>query len=656
MPVEINITDKDIEYAESILLSEDESFKDDKDERINFIKNLETIDLHAVPGSGKTTALLAKLLILERKLPFEDGSGILVISHTNAAVDEIKNEIAEYCPKLFSYTNFVGTIQSFVNQYLAKPFFNQVTKEKILKINDDIYNERIENYYNHVLSNNFWINKRANTLDFLKNLRFNANDRLISGINGKIDDFPLKNFSGKTYKLLIKMKKVLLKEGILCFDDAYYLANRYLIKYPQIKNLIQKRFSYVFVDEMQDMDIHQHNILEKIFFDNGNSKSNYQRIGDRNQAIYNGGNNFNLEDIWKTRENTLKITGSYRFSNKISDVLYNFALNSVDSLDIKSIKSEDTKIKPHLLIYNNDNYQCQVIQRFIKLINKLKEENKIPEDYKYPIKAVSWITKEKEDNKITLPDYCPKFNKNSSTSKTEYNSLESYLINSKNNFKEIYNDLLNLLLKILRIEKVINSDNDRYYTKNSLFWYLKKNNKEQYEKLKLKLYNWSTQIIKGKESEVCEDIKDYLDDFLGIFEIEKNKSIEFINRDPKKIVSEEKSNFDCHLCEINDKKIELGSVHSVKGETHTATLYLESFYQKDGSGEDAKSYESQRLNEQFKNEKITDLYNKRTQKSARIAYVGFSRPTYLLAFAVHQDRYQKYLSDINEDFWKVIEV
>lgn len=596
MPVEINITDKDIEYAESILLSEDESFKDDKDERINFIKNLETIDLHAVPGSGKTTVLL------------------------------------------------------------AKPFFKQVTKEKILKINDDFYNERVENYYKHVLSSNYWINKRANTLDFLKNIRFNVNNRLIFGINGKTDDFPLKNFSGKTYKLLTKMKKVLLKEGILCFDDAYYLANRYLMKYPQIKKLIQKRFSYIFVDEMQDMDNNQHNILEKIFYDNGNSSSNYQRIGDINQAIYSGGTNFKINNVWNPRKETLKITGSYRFTENIANILQNFALNSVDSLDIKSIKSKNNKIKPHLLIYNDNNYQCQVVQKFIKIINKLKRENKIPEDYKYPIKAVSWITKEKEDNKITLPDYCPKFNKNKSTSKTEYNSLESYIINSKDNYKEICNNLLNLLLKILRIEKVINLDNDRYYTKSSLFWYLKKNNKVQYEKLKLKLYNWSTQIIKGKKSEVCEDIKDYLDVFLGIFGIEKDKSTEFINRSPIKIIVEEKNDFDCHLCEINDKKIELGSVHSVKGETHTATLYLESFYQKDGSGEDAKSYESQRLNEQFKNEKITDSDKKRTKKSARIAYVGFSRATHLLAFAVHRDRYEKYLSGINEDVWKVIEI
>lgn len=119
MPQEINITDDDIRYAESILLPEDKIFDQ---ERKTFILNFGTIDLQAVPGSGKTTALLAKLVVLERKLPFEDGSGILVLSHTNAAIDEIKEKIQKHCPKLFSYPNFIGTIQSFVDEFLAIPF------------------------------------------------------------------------------------------------------------------------------------------------------------------------------------------------------------------------------------------------------------------------------------------------------------------------------------------------------------------------------------------------------------------------------------------------------------------------------------------------------------------------------------------------------
>ena len=116
----INISDQDIKYTERILLLKGEKFDL---ERKDFIKNLSDIDLQAVPGSGKTTALLSKLLILEKYLPFTDGAGILVISHTNAAVDKIKNRIERYCPKLFAYPNFVGTIQSFVDQFLALPYY-----------------------------------------------------------------------------------------------------------------------------------------------------------------------------------------------------------------------------------------------------------------------------------------------------------------------------------------------------------------------------------------------------------------------------------------------------------------------------------------------------------------------------------------------------
>src|ERR1700748_2466165 len=95
MPEEIEITPAAIALAEQILLPPGKVFDD---ERIVFIKDLGTFDLHAVPGSGKTTALLAKLIALEQNLPFEDGSGILVLSHTNAAVDEIRHKIGHICP------------------------------------------------------------------------------------------------------------------------------------------------------------------------------------------------------------------------------------------------------------------------------------------------------------------------------------------------------------------------------------------------------------------------------------------------------------------------------------------------------------------------------------------------------------------------------
>src|SRR5574344_184911 len=200
------ITDDEISYAEKILFKKNEHFNNEA--RV-FIKNLETIDLQAVPGSGKTTTLLAKLLILEQHLPFKDGSGVLVISHTNTAVDQIKNKIGNHCPRLFSYPNFVGTIQSFVDQFLAIPYYVNQFKKRPYRIDNEIYREKIENIF---LANikGFEIECQNNARYFfrvnqemLKNYRFDyENDKTIltNGINGNKINFNKPNKKSKNYQ------------------------------------------------------------------------------------------------------------------------------------------------------------------------------------------------------------------------------------------------------------------------------------------------------------------------------------------------------------------------------------------------------------------------------------------------------------------------
>ena len=95
-----------INEAEEFLLPDDCHFDD---ERREFILSLDSRDLVAVPGSGKTTALQAKLYCLSKSLPFDNGAGILVLSHTNAAVEEIKSRLAFTAPQLFSYPCAVVT-------------------------------------------------------------------------------------------------------------------------------------------------------------------------------------------------------------------------------------------------------------------------------------------------------------------------------------------------------------------------------------------------------------------------------------------------------------------------------------------------------------------------------------------------------------------
>ena len=85
----VEITEDDIAYAEKLLLPAGQSFDD---ERRAFIRCMESRDVIACPGSGKTTALLAKILILAKKMPFEDDRGICVLTHTNVAIDEITQQ------------------------------------------------------------------------------------------------------------------------------------------------------------------------------------------------------------------------------------------------------------------------------------------------------------------------------------------------------------------------------------------------------------------------------------------------------------------------------------------------------------------------------------------------------------------------------------
>jgi DNA helicase II / ATP-dependent DNA helicase PcrA len=101
-----------------------------------------------------------------------------------------------------------------------------------------------------------------------------------------------------------------------------------LVTFPRIKKILQKRFKYVFVDEMQDMDKNQYEVLEQIFFDGGNSQSFYQRIGDQNQAIFGGG--INLKPVWEGRAKTLTLRGSCRLTEENSRVVKYFAMKETE--------------------------------------------------------------------------------------------------------------------------------------------------------------------------------------------------------------------------------------------------------------------------------------------------------------------------------------
>lgn len=648
MPQGINISDEEIQYAERLLLPAGKTFDD---ERKAFIRNFNTIDLQAVPGSGKTTALLAKLVILERKLPFADGSGILVLSHTNAAIDEIKEKILKHCPRLFSYPNFIGTIQSFVDEFLAIPFYVHKCKKKPNRIDHEIYNEVATKRYNNLPNSaaKTWLNNQHDPENLFKNFRFDIDLNLTNGMNGNI--ILRSNSNSASYKTFKTIKQQILLSGVLNYDDAYFLAECYLKEIPNIRTILQKRFSFVFVDEMQDMDTHQYNLLEKIFYDEGNSVSKIQRIGDKNQAIYNS---VKATDVWQDRADILRLNGSQRLSKPIADVVKKFALYSDATFDI--VGKYECEIKPHILVFETAN-----IGSIIPCFAKIVKDNGL-ENSEKPIKVVCWNTDWKDDQasrndatKLRLEDYHKGFKKEKGKPKQDYDNLKSYLLyyDKKQTLEPLRKNILNAFLKILRLEN-INTADDRPYTKKKLIDFIHDKDIQKYDELNLNLYNWSIGIIQEKTEDIWNGIKAYVPTLLAIFDETISASSDFINTDNAEIPDENAE----ILAPTNHYKeegleIEITSVHAVKGQTHCATLYLESYFQKDGNGANAKSYESQRLKDQFLGTQIQSTVGDRVKQSAKMAYVGFSRPTDLLCIAIHQDRFNAIQDTICTDTWEI---
>jgi DNA helicase II / ATP-dependent DNA helicase PcrA len=643
MPAEISITDDDVAFAENILFSHGEKFDD---ERIDFINNLDTIDLQAVPGSGKTTALMAKLLILERYLPLDDGSGILVISHTNAAVDEIKNKIGKYCPELFSCPNFIGTIQSFTDRFLAIPFYVNWNKSKLFCIDDDIFNDMVERFYFSLDPRSgikFWIDKKRDPIKFLQDLRFDAEMNLADQVDGKI---VLKSErDSRTYRALKRNKLSWLRSGILNYDDAYFFANIYLKKYQKIKTILQKRFQFVFVDEMQDMDKQQHDLLEKIFYDDSVSASKYQRVGDKNQAIFS--HNMKLDEVWSKRD-TLTINGSHRLTQPIAELVNCFALHRDAGFQVRGLRKGE--ILPHLIVYDDASIG-KVIEKYSEIINKLLNKEKIPSSDENKFKAIAWRKFDPGKDKIYMNDYYPKFDAIKHSNRIDYSCLGDYLNanhKTKNSLAPIQADIINALVKVLRLEN-IETEDGRKHTKYSLQTYLREHHEESLDEFKLNLFQWSMALAQGRD--VINLVRTYIPNFLALFTSAINHSNKFINAESRYnnggVLRDE-------VRKTNTKNyhgfdIEMTTIHAEKGKNHTATLYLETFYSK-GKG----NYETERLKDQFLFKNFDPNTLDVVKQSAKMMYVGISRPTHLLCVAVHKDRFDENLSEINSDKWEVI--
>lgn len=438
----MNITDIDINEAEKALLPKDMHFDD---ERRDFIKGLESCDLLAVPGSGKTTALQAKLFCMSRHLPLDKGQGILVLSHTNNAVNEVKKKLYAECNPLFEEPHFIGTVQDFVDKFLAIPYYEQFYKQKVHVIDSMAYEQEVERY----LKASIWKLSKGTLYLYKKGVNFTdiriqrTNDGSLKYTRGMDDELsikPVKKWIREGTERqkheeikadLNKMKQAILKKGILHYDDCYILADAYIRKYPFVKMALRKRFKYVFIDETQDLKKYQLDLIDSIF---DSDECCIQRIGDKNQTIFNKPDR-DIPDQWNIRK-VKYLQNSLRLTESIAKVVDPFAVDNVAGNNSESMftvkgkrQLENGDIPPYLILFD-ENGKNNLLTTFNDLIELYKLRS-TKDGAKYGFHIVGWSIRRKNgmsNNKLHLEDIFPNCVKASEKGLSSYETLSEFLV------------------------------------------------------------------------------------------------------------------------------------------------------------------------------------------------------------------------------------
>lgn len=631
----LEISNDEIHAVEQMLLPVGCQFPEDAR---TVIRCWESKDVVACPGSGKTTILLAKLKLLADRMPLDNGAGICVLSHTNVAVDEIKIKMSDYAEKLMGYPNYIGTIQSFIDNFVTLPFLKQKFGKVVQPVDNRTYAEhlcRIINSHKYSQLNGLVKNHCNNgssqfedEVDYIGALYVRSDGTLC---NEKMKK-PLASSNRPSAQQFRRAQHdMLTEEGMIKYSDAFQYAEEAVRELTsEYTDLFSRRFQYVFVDEYQDCKENQREALAKLF---DPEKSCVFHIGDTDQAIY--GSNQDAEQDWQPDGEYLSLEQSNRFGQEIANVL-------------KPLRSGQKAItascglagyRPVLLVYDIDTIASVKYQFIHQLeIHGLTDENGI-------YKAIGHIRNIGAAG-ITIGSYWDGFDGSKNVGNSfrywgEINKLCNELKAGRMDHAEPI--LRKLICRIFHYLHIVNAKTGKEHTFATLKKTLDENYFDEYRdslKAMTELTDYSNATVSDAFCKLMDSVlkrsrltmQDVLDKLPPYF-LDKS-SVNYVQEAEKNVFVDPSGRY----------HIQFDTVHGVKGETHDATLYLET--------EMCNSSDIVRILP------FLGVGNIGTSKlfdySRKLVYVGMSRPRKLLCLAIQGSTYDRSENAFQE--WEIIDL
>lgn len=616
--INLNITEEDISFVEKRF-----GFNFNKGQK-DIIRFWENADIQACPGSGKTTTLAAKLIILANKLPKSFKQGICVITHTNVAVAEIKHKLGSYSNFYDTYPNHFGTIQSVVDKFFTIPAFKNEYKYSPTIVDSESYCREIDKFQSLYKTAMFLSTKNIDEIGYLSYNRYNF--EVSKNIN-QAEPFSVNGISvEKMTDHLLKIKHAkdtLLSRGFLKYDEAYSLAFKYLRENKSIQSLFHKRFPIVFIDEMQDMEIHQSDFINCL---TEGTTSIVQKIGDINQSIYNYVQSDSI-DIWKPKINVaLQLTETARISNNVVNVIKNICVYPQN--DMKGWDN-DAPINPTIIVFD-DATILKVKEKFGELLIQYNLHKGL---------GCKAIGARLSDSRLNINSYWTEFERNSNNG--DFHNFSSFInqiahtLGKTNNIKDARRLYLILICKCMKICMIRSPLTTHYFTPFTLMAYLESEHFEMYKITNINLLTWIK--LKTNRDTIQEQFKNYIQELISIFNSANGGAIESFFSDETTSNINANNNM-IYKFKVGEEEVDIhfDTIHGVKGETHSATLYLETYNRTYDIG-------GKILEFIISSEKKQNTYRKNDafRRKLPMAYVAMSRATKFLCIAVHRDRYSE---------------
>lgn len=262
----------------------------------------------AIPGSGKTTLMLARALHMAQ-VHQVNPRNLLNLTFSRAAASDMNERYRTRFRAHFNLDFEFSTIHSFAYKVLGQVWKERQLRPKTLLPNNrellttaaiQITGQRPSDDQFEALSNQ---------IGYARNMMFPRGKLAASGL-----DYPQIDAISEAYEHLKA------KQNAMDFDDLLLAVLKLLQEESHLLNRLKKRFPFVQIDEAQDTSKVQHEILKRLVY----PQNNLFIVADDDQAIYGfrgaspellldfkgqfpGGTLYHLSLNYRSRQEILKV-------------------------------------------------------------------------------------------------------------------------------------------------------------------------------------------------------------------------------------------------------------------------------------------------------------------------------------------------------------